>query len=33
MEKIKIYGLGGQGVVTLGKVICSSVGVHGGKYA
>ena len=33
MEKIIIYGLGGQGVVTLGKVICSSVGVHGGKYA
>lgn len=33
MQKIKIYGLGGQGVVTLGKVICNAVGVYDGKYA
>lgn len=33
MQKIKIYGLGGQGVVTLGKIICNAIGVYDGKYA
>ena len=33
MKKIKFYGLGGQGVVTAGKVLSFAVSLHEEKYA
>ena len=33
MIRMKFYGLGGQGVVTAGKVLSSAVSLHEGKYA
>lgn len=33
MKRLKFYGLGGQGVVTAGKVLSSSVSLHEDKYA
>lgn len=33
MLKIKMYGLGGQGVVTAGKVLCHAYGMGEGSYA
>lgn len=32
MLKIKMYGLGGQGVVTAGKILCHAYGMDEGKY-
>ena len=33
MKRLKFYGLGGQGVVTAGKVLSSAVSLHEDKYA
>ena len=33
MKRLKFYGLGGQGVVTAGKVLSSEVSLHEDKYA
>ncbi|WP_024832499.1 2-oxoacid:acceptor oxidoreductase family protein [Ruminiclostridium josui] len=33
MKKIKIYGIGGQGVVTASKLICSLACIYENKYA
>jgi len=33
MIKIKIYGLGGQGVVTMGKVLCIAYSIYENNYA
>ena len=33
MKRLKFYGLGGQGVVTAGKVLSSAVSLHEAKYA
>lgn len=33
MKKIKIYGLGGQGVVTMGKVLCTAYSIYESKFA
>lgn len=33
MKQIKMYGLGGQGVVTAAKVFCEAVGIHEDGYA
>lgn len=33
MIRMKFYGLGGQGVVTAGKVLSSAVSLYEGKYA
>lgn len=33
MIKIRIYGLGGQGVVTLGKVLCTAYSIYEGQFA
>ncbi len=33
MIKIKIYGLGGQGVVTMGKVLCIAYSIFENKFA
>jgi pyruvate ferredoxin oxidoreductase gamma subunit len=33
MKQIKIYGLGGQGVVTAAKVLCEAVAIHENAHA
>jgi pyruvate ferredoxin oxidoreductase gamma subunit len=33
MKQIKIFGLGGQGVVTAAKVFCEAVAIHENAYA
>ena len=33
MKQIKMYGLGGQGVVTAAKVLCEAVAIHEGAYS
>jgi pyruvate ferredoxin oxidoreductase gamma subunit len=33
MKQIKIYGLGGQGVVTAAKVLCEAVAIYENAYA
>lgn len=33
MIKLKLFGLGGQGVVTMGKVLCTAYSIHDGKFA
>ena len=33
MKQIKIYGLGGQGVVTAAKVLCEAVAIHEDAHA
>lgn len=33
MKRLKFYGLGGQGVVTAGKVLSAAVSIHEDKYA
>ncbi|MGI9952151.1 2-oxoacid:acceptor oxidoreductase family protein [Moorellaceae bacterium AZ2] len=33
MIQLKLYGLGGQGVVTAGKILATAVAIHEGKYA
>ena len=33
MKQIKMYGLGGQGVVTAAKVFCEAVAIHEDGYA
>lgn len=33
MQQIKLYGLGGQGVVTAAKVLALAVGIYEGRYA
>lgn len=33
MIKIKIYGLGGQGVVTMGKVLCTAYSIYENEFA
>ena len=33
MIKIKIYGLGGQGVVTMGKVLCIAYSIYENQFA
>ena len=33
MDKIKIYGMGGQGVVTAAKVLAHALSIYEGKYA
>lgn len=33
MKRLKFYGLGGQGVVTAGKVLSQAVSLHENKYA
>lgn len=33
MLQLKLYGLGGQGVVTAAKVLASAVAIHEGRYA
>lgn len=33
MKQIKMYGLGGQGVVTAAKVFCEAVAIHENGYA
>lgn len=33
LVKIRIYGLGGQGVVTMGKVLCTAFSIYEHQYA
>lgn len=33
MIKLKLFGLGGQGVVTMGKVLCTAYSIHDGKFS
>jgi 2-oxoacid:acceptor oxidoreductase gamma subunit (pyruvate/2-ketoisovalerate family) len=33
MQRLKFYGLGGQGVVTAGKTLSTAVSIYDGKYA
>lgn len=33
MKQIKMFGLGGQGVVTAAKIFCEAVAIHEGAYA
>lgn len=33
MKQVKIYGLGGQGVVTAAKIFCEAVAIHEEAYA
>lgn len=33
MIKLKFYGIGGQGIVTAGKMLSEAVSLHEGKYA
>lgn len=33
MKQIKMYGVGGQGIVTAAKVLCEAVAIHEGGYA
>jgi 2-oxoacid:acceptor oxidoreductase gamma subunit (pyruvate/2-ketoisovalerate family) len=33
MKRLKLYGLGGQGVVTAAKILAHAVSIHEGRYA